>query len=170
MLEEVGPHERSFFAICQHEPETDEPGAIDLNRVGTVCRVETGLKLSEDNYHVVVHGLRRARLVDLDTSGPFLMATIAPEPAPPPPGAHPAAAVDRTLDALDRLVQASNIDEPPAPLVGDPEHLARTVAGVLDLSGADRQALLEAPAGAGRLELVIAHLEAAIERATQAES
>lgn len=155
---------RMVLLVTQRERDEENPGPNDLFQVGTVAVIMRMLKLPDERIRVLVQGVCRARLRELDMSGAFLTASVEPQLESPPLDQEGEAALEcealmRTVKkALERGVNlgknlpsevqviANNLD--------DPARLADLVASNLDLEPAQAQQVLEVIDPVERLRLV----------------
>lgn len=70
----------NVFLVAQKEMDTDEPTAEDLYAYGVVAEVKQVLRVSDELVKVLVEGKTRAKLLGLDGSGSFLLASVRPAP------------------------------------------------------------------------------------------
>ena len=75
-VEKAMVSDQKVFLVTQRQPEVVEPGLPDLYQVGTIALVKQMVKLPGGNIRVMVEGLKRAELLDLDREDPMLMARI----------------------------------------------------------------------------------------------
>src|SRR6185436_4417686 len=66
---------KRIFLVTQRDPKVDEPGRADLSDMGVVAKVIQNLKLPNGNVKVMVEGVQRAKLLDVDESGDGTTAT-----------------------------------------------------------------------------------------------
>ncbi|MCK5376606.1 MAG: LON peptidase substrate-binding domain-containing protein, partial [Acidobacteria bacterium] len=71
------PDKRIFLAT-QRDPKVDDPGEADIYPLGVVARVVQHLQLASGNIKVMVEGLSRAHLVDLEVEEDCLIARVEP--------------------------------------------------------------------------------------------
>ncbi|MBC5996994.1 endopeptidase La [Romboutsia ilealis] len=64
------------FLTSQKEAETDEPTEDDFYHVGTICKVKQMIKLPGDTVRVLVEGISRGRVKELNQESGFFKATI----------------------------------------------------------------------------------------------
>ncbi len=64
------------FLTSQKEAETDEPTEDDFYHVGTICKVKQMIKLPGDTVRVLVEGISRGRVKEIDQESGFFKATI----------------------------------------------------------------------------------------------
>ena len=75
-VEKAMVSDQKVFLVTQRQPEVVEPGLPDLYQVGTIALVKQMVKLPGGNIRVMVEGLKRAELLDLEGEDPMLMARI----------------------------------------------------------------------------------------------
>ena len=68
--------ERQIGVLAQRDASVDEPGEIDLYRIGTVANVVRYLTGKDGSHHVVSQGEQRFRVVEFLHGWPFLVARI----------------------------------------------------------------------------------------------
>jgi ATP-dependent Lon protease len=165
-LEEVMVDDKQILLIAQRNPSDDDPGTDDIYRIGTIASVLQLLKLPDGTVKVLVEGVRRARVTDYVPNPNFFQAQI--EPMAEELGR------EEELEALMRSVATQfeqyvklNKKVPAEVLVmvnqiEDAAKLADTVAAHLSVKIAEKQALLEMPRIADRLEKSYSLMEAEI--------
>ncbi|MGK2933765.1 MAG: endopeptidase La [Gemmatimonadaceae bacterium] len=72
--------DKHIFLVAQKNPETQEPGADDLYRVGVIARVLQVARVPNGTTKVLVEGIARARVKRFGRPGKRLQATIEPFP------------------------------------------------------------------------------------------
>lgn len=70
----------NVFLVTQKEMGTDEPATEDLYAYGVVAEVKQVLRVSDELVKVLVEGKTRAKMLGLDGSGSFLLASVRPAP------------------------------------------------------------------------------------------
>lgn len=70
----------NVFLVTQKEMGTDEPAAEDLYAYGVVAEVKQVLRVSDELVKVLVEGKTRAKMLGLNGSGSFLLASVRPAP------------------------------------------------------------------------------------------
>ena len=68
--------DKSIFLVAQLDPKVDEPERQDMYDVGVVAQVVQNLKLPNGNVKVMVEGVQRARLVELEEEAGTLFAQV----------------------------------------------------------------------------------------------
>lgn len=70
----------NVFLVTQRKMEMDDPGQEDLFPYGVVAEVKQVLRVSDELVKVLVEGKYRARLLELDSTGKFLVSSVRPAP------------------------------------------------------------------------------------------
>ena len=75
-LDEAMLGDELVFLTSQKEAETDEPTEDDFYHVGTICKIKQMIKLPGDTVRVLVEGISRGRVKEIDQESGFFKATI----------------------------------------------------------------------------------------------
>ncbi|HEX5754866.1 MAG TPA: LON peptidase substrate-binding domain-containing protein, partial [Arenimonas sp.] len=152
--------DKQILLIAQTSPETDDPGADDLYRMGTLAQVLQLLKLPDGTIKVLVEGVSR---VSVDGFGEREGALTATGEEVESQSGMPERELDVTARSLMSLFEQyvkTNRKLPPELLttlsgIDDPSRLADTIAAHLGTRLADKQRLLETLEVGERLEILI---------------
>lgn len=68
--------EQKVFLVAQRELSIEEPGQKDVYEIGTIATIKQIAKMSKDMYRVLVTGQKRARLIEISATNPFLQAEV----------------------------------------------------------------------------------------------
>jgi ATP-dependent Lon protease len=68
--------EKTIFLVAQLDPKVDEPAREDMYDMGVVAQVVQNLRLPNGNVKVMVEGLHRARLIELEEETGTLFAEV----------------------------------------------------------------------------------------------
>ncbi len=79
-LENAMKGDQNILLIPQRDMLCDDPGLADLYTIGTVAKVKQVLKTHGDNLRVLVSGLCRARIADLEQTEPHLYGQVVAVP------------------------------------------------------------------------------------------
>ena len=79
---------QQLFLVTQRDILVDDPGKDDLYEMGTIARVKQILKIPGDSMRVLVEGMARAELQELDTSGACLFGRVQTVTEPEVSGMH----------------------------------------------------------------------------------
>ncbi|WP_020650100.1 endopeptidase La [Solimonas variicoloris] len=162
--------DKRILLVAQRTADTDEPGADDLYRVGTLASILQMLKLPDGTVKVLVEGVHRARISNFDLSGAFVTAECQQLPDD-----KLATTDDKEVDAATRSLLAqfeayAKLNKKiPAELLpslasmDSPGRLADTIAAHLNLKLEDKQEVLEIDDAKARLEHVMRQLESEID-------
>lgn len=72
LIKEAANADKNIAIVTQREAETDEPTEADIYRVGTSARILKVVKISNDNFSVIIQGQERIRLRSVTQEQPFL--------------------------------------------------------------------------------------------------
>ncbi len=155
-LLELPEQQRTFGIVAIREGyEVGSHGMQSAHRVGCEAHLAAVRSHSDGRYDIGVIGRRRLRLLDMDTSGAYLVGQV--EYLDEPEGPAPGLAVERALRVFAayraNLVQAHGDgpgdDHPRPPLM-----LSYSLAGAVALTLRERQELLEAESASARLTML----------------
>jgi ATP-dependent Lon protease len=166
-LDQAMAGNREILLVAQTQPDIDEPSAKDLYEIGTVATILQLLKLPDGTVKVLMEGVKRARLSNLEVGNIF-----SAEAEDLPEGGE---SDRRELDVLTRSVMSRfeqyvklNKKIPPEILtslsgIDSPSRLADTVAAQMTLKLSEKQKVLEISAVRQRLEHVLGLIDAEID-------
>ncbi len=67
---------QKIFLVTQKNPQVENPVKEDLYCMGTIAHIKQVVKMPKDGLRVLVEGVERAELIDLDEDKPYLMTKI----------------------------------------------------------------------------------------------
>jgi len=159
--------QRRVGFVLQKDSQSDDPGAADLNRVGTVASIARFVTGQDGVHHLIVQGEERFELQEMVQTEPYLKAKVIFRADLKEPSREIEARGmylrERALEAVRLLPQA------PAELLNtiqsleSPAQLADLVTSFMDLSSTEKQQILEVFELSDRLDRVIALLSKRIE-------
>lgn len=76
-VEQAMLKDQKILVITQKDPESGEPEAKDLYRIGTIAVIKQVIKLPKNIFRVLVEGMERAELLELDDTQGYLSAEVA---------------------------------------------------------------------------------------------
>jgi len=164
MAMEAGKH---ILLVAQKQAAKDDPGAEDLNEIGTIATVLQMLKLPDGTVKVLVEGTQRARIDTVEDRGEYLVARAQPM-AGDPGSANEVEAMRRALLAqFDQYVKL-NKKIPPEILtsmsgIDEGGRLADAIAAHLPLKLEQKQHILEMGEVGKRLEHLLGVLEGEVD-------
>ena len=166
-LDEALKLDKQILLVAQKQAEIDDPKPRDLYLVGTLATILQMLKLPDGTVKVLVEGISRARLRDIQ-AGEFFSAVI--ESLTDVENYD-----EREMDVLMRSIVSQfeqyvklNKKVPPEILtslagIDQPGRLGDTVAAHMSLKLADKQKVLEIQDVRARLEHILALIEGEME-------
>ena len=89
-LEAAMKADQMLLLIPQKDLSVDDPGLADLYAMGTVAKVKQVLKTQGENLRVLVTGIRRAKIMEMQQTAPYLSGIVESVPE------HPAANTTRS--------------------------------------------------------------------------
>ena len=162
-LEEVMQGDKQILLVAQKDEDIDEPGLNDFYRVGAVGNVLQMLKLPDGTVKVLVEGIVRVRLNDVEDTEEYFQAK--PEVFQEREGGvqETEALVRTVVTEFEEYVKL-NKKIPPEVLVSmaaidEPARLADTIASHLNLKLEEKQELLELDLVDDRLEKLYEFME-----------
>jgi ATP-dependent Lon protease len=158
---------KEILLVAQTQADVDEPAPKDLYSVGTIATILQLLKLPDGTVKVLVEGVKRARLSDLEIGDCF---TAEAEPLAEP-GSTDAREMDvLTRSVVERFQQYVKLNKkiPPEILtslsgIDSASRLADTVAMHMVLKLSEKQKILELVDARPRLEHVLGLIDAEID-------
>ncbi len=103
-IEAANDEDRVVLLVAQRDPETQEPAASNLYRVGVLARVRQLTRLGTGTVKVLVEGLARARVTRYIPTGAFLRAQVEPMPPLAADDADGEAHLRRALSLFEEYV------------------------------------------------------------------
>jgi Lon protease-like protein len=126
-----------------------------LHRVGCVVQMTAVVPDEGGRFDIEVVGRQRLRLLDIDTSGPFLVGDVELVPERTAKGSDATQEAARTLSTFKeyrrRLSELRGSDVLDGDLPRDPEYLSYSLAATCLLTLQERQSLLEVDSSLDRL-------------------
>jgi ATP-dependent Lon protease len=159
---------RRIFLVAQRDPKVDEPLRDDLFDLGVVARVVQNLKLPNGNIKVMVEGVQRAKLLDLEERDGTIWATLETYDVQYPIEDKIQLFMNRVLGAFEQYAKMSQHlafeGLMPTLKLDDPDRFADTLAAHLTVSTADKQGLLEILSPYERLQRLEDLLDVEVEK------
>ncbi|HEY7788385.1 MAG TPA: endopeptidase La, partial [Casimicrobiaceae bacterium] len=139
--------ERPIGVLLQNKPDVDEPGPDDLHWVGTSASVIRYITTPDGLHHAIARGLRRFRVLQFLDGYPFAVARVEfiedVEQVDAEIEGRARTLKERALEILQLLPQVPEEMVAALQSVEGPAHLADFIAGLMDISAEEKQALLE---------------------------
>ena len=165
-LRQTEDDDTNIALITQKNPSVEEPEADDVYTVGVIGKVLQMLKLPDGTLKVLVEGLERVRLQDIQDNGEFLQGSIVVLPDEHDDNPELPAIIRAVLSQFEEYVKLSKKIPPEVMAsvsqIDDYTKLADTIASHLSLKIADKQALLEGRTLSERFEMLLGFMDAEI--------
>ncbi|HEV8553513.1 MAG TPA: endopeptidase La [Casimicrobiaceae bacterium] len=139
--------QRPLGILLQSKPEVEEPGPDDLHWVGTTANVLRYITAPDGSHHAICKGAKRFRVLQFLEGYPFTVARVQiiedPEAVDADIEGRAHSLKERAIEILQLLPQVP--EEMVAALQGveGSARLADFIAGLMDISPEEKQALLE---------------------------
>src|SRR5688572_15840049 len=165
-LEEVVKSDRHILLATQIDATDDDPTTDAIYQVGTLASVLQLLKLPDGTVKVLVEGVSRARLKTYTRSDDFYEAEAEAlgddlgDKVEAEALARSVVAEFENYGKLNKKVSPEVVSA--VTQIDDPSKLADTIASHLAVKISDKQAILEIPTAAQRLEKVLGLMESEI--------
>ncbi|NLF53994.1 MAG: endopeptidase La, partial [Thauera phenolivorans] len=157
---EAGKH---ILLVAQKSAAKDEPAVEDLYSTGCVANILQMLKLPDGTIKVLVEGVQRARIDEVEDQKEYFDCKVTPVPLPAAEGTELEAMRRAIIAQFDQYVKLNKKIPPEilSSLAGIEEagRLADTIAAHLPLKLEQKQEVLEMFDAADRLEKLLSQLE-----------
>src|SRR5579871_6722006 len=159
--------QRPIGILMQRDPATEEPGPIDMHRMGTIANVVRYITAPDGGHHLICQGDQRFQVIEFLDGWPFLVARVLRIPEPSPTSAEIEARFlhlqSQAVEAIELLPQA-----PPELLTAiqsltSPVALADLTSAYMDIKPEEKQEILETVDVLARMEKVSGFLAQRIE-------
>ena len=162
LIDEALAGDRLLVTVAARDAEIEEPGPEDLYDVGTAVRILRMLKTEEGTQRLWVQGICRVRILEHESTEPYLRARVEELAEHVQPGLEVEALQRNVSTQFSQIAEGSSVipEAVRALVMGleDASALGDVVAANLGLSLADRQQLLEMTGVRERLERLSEHL------------
>lgn len=160
-LDQAMLEDELVFLTSQMEAEVDEPTTEDFYHVGTICKVKQVIKLPGDTVRVLVEGVSRGKVKEIDEEDGYFKAVVEEiiyDQENAEEDVEVEAFVRNVFDAFEEYINIGNRVSPEILVsLGDIENVDRfidTVAANIFLKAAQKQEILEEFDVVKRLELL----------------
>ncbi len=154
--------ERPIGVVLQREAGVEDPGPLDLHRVGTTANVLRYMTAPDGNHHLICQGQQRFRILEFVSGHPFLAARFELVDEPEGKGTEIEARFmllrERALEAVELLPQAPRELADTIRGIGSAGQLADMVASTMDISPSEKEEVLETFDLARRIDRVLEFL------------
>ena len=166
-LELAMASDKQVLLVAQKNASDDEPGVNDLFQIGTVATILQLIRLPDGTVKVLVEGLDRAKIKDVEFDGDHFRADttiLQPESVPEK---ESALLIRSLLSQFDQYVQLSKKIPPEVMTsissIDEPGRLVDTIASHMSLQLEEKQNLLELAGLQARIEHLMSLIEAEID-------
>jgi len=156
--------QRPLGVLLQSKPDADQPGPDDLHRVGTTANVLRYITGPDGTHHAVCQGVKRFRVLRFLDGYPFMAAQVEliaeTERTEPDIEGRAHSLKQRATEILQLLPQVPEDVVSALQGVEGSARLTDFIAGLMDISAEEKQALLETfdlKARLNNLLLLLAH-------------
>jgi ATP-dependent Lon protease len=167
-LEEALAADKKIFLATQHDASVDEPKPNEIYQVGTIVNIVQSLKLADGNIKVLVEGIERGKILNIDVAEGYMQAAVRTAKYTPPAAGVLDSAMQRVTTLFEqyvKLAQSLNYETMlGAVKMDDPSKLTDTIAANLQLSIEEKQELLEIFDPVDRLNRIADVLDIEIEK------
>lgn len=162
--------DRKIFLVTQKDILVENPTKKDLYTVGVVSEVRQVLKTPDGMTRVLVAGIYRAKLVEINSDEKYIISEISKMPVPKKP-AKDNVEIVALIRALKEKFEQYCMDMPRMPkemmasIMGenDPDKLFENIVFNIILSPYDKQQLLETTNSVVRLSMLLALVSREVE-------
>ena len=162
-LEDVMADDKEMLLVSQKDGDQDDPQPGDMHEIGTIGTVLQMLKLPDGTVKVLVEGQSRAQMLDYLDNANFFEASALPLAEDVQDGEELRALMRSAVSQFDGYVKLNRKIPPEVQAnvsqIDDPVKLADTIAGHLNITLDEKQALLEILSVSKRLETILGHME-----------
>jgi ATP-dependent Lon protease len=145
--QEAVRQQRPLGILLQSKPEVEEPAPEDLHWVGTTAAVLRYITAPDGTHHAICKGTRRFRVLQFLQGFPFAVAQVQfiddPETFDADIEGRAQSLKERAAEILQLLPQVPEEMLSALDAVQGPSRLADFIAGLMDISAEEKQALLE---------------------------
>jgi ATP-dependent Lon protease len=159
--------QRQVGILLQRAADVNDPGAIDMHRMGTVANIVRYITAPDGTNHVVCQGEQRFQIVEYLSGWPFLVARVLRIPEPDAKTSEIEARFvnlkAQTLEAIQLLPQVPQDLLAAIQSIEGPSELADLATAYMDVKPDDKQEILETVDITARMDKVSRQLAHRIE-------
>ena len=166
-LEEAMSTDKQVLLVAQKNASDDDPEAQQLFDIGTIATILQLIRLPDGTVKVLVEGLERAQITEIDEKSDYLVAEARLLIADGMSEQEASALIRSLLSQFDQYVQLSKKIPPEVMTsissIDDPGRLVDTISSHMALQLTEKQNLLELSSLKERLEHLMALIESEID-------
>jgi ATP-dependent Lon protease len=148
--------EKTLIVITQRDAATDQPAPADLYAIGSRAVIKK-MARTEQSIDLLVQGLERVQLVNIEQTEPYLRAQVQVAPVLEEEGTEVEALHRTVIEQARRIMELAQAEAPVTQLLAQadtPLRLVYLLGSLLGLEVAKEQALLEANTQTDALRLM----------------
>jgi ATP-dependent Lon protease len=150
--------EKTLVVVAQRDASVEQPTASDLYTVGTKAVIKR-LVRSNNTIELLVQGIERVSIIDMEKTEPYLAARVRPLPLPDDTGPEVEALHRSVLELAGKMMEIAQPENPItigqlAAQAPDPLVLAFLLASMVGLDVVKEQQMLETTSRAEGLRLL----------------
>ena len=151
LIKDANNGDKVIGVVSQKDQNTEDPGAKDINHIGTVARILRVLKMPDGNTTVIIQGKKRFAIKAVVAEVPYIKASVeeTPEQRPEADSKEFLAIIDSIKElALQIIKNNPNLPSEASFAIKNIESnsfLINFVCSNLSVSHKEKQALLETP-------------------------
>ncbi|MEE2777017.1 MAG: endopeptidase La [Acidobacteriota bacterium] len=143
----LGRSDRCIFLVTQRDPKVDDPSGEDLFEIGSIARVVQNLKLPNGNVKVMVEGVRRGKLLELEEMEGSFDSDVETYTIDYPVGEKVQMYMSKVLNSFEQYAKMSHhmgYENLISTLkLEDPDHFCDVLAAHVMVSTQEKQGILE---------------------------
>jgi ATP-dependent Lon protease len=149
LIDDVVGGDRLLAAVLQKDSSLENAGPNDLHEYGCAAKVLRMLKLPDETVRILVQGLKRIRIVRIESEQPYLVARVAPMEDQVESSIGLSALARNASNIFQQIISLSSaLPEELKVVVSnleDPAKLSDLIASNLNIPNSEKQHLLEMP-------------------------
>ncbi len=164
LIQDVYRGNRTLGVVSQKDSEIEEPGAEDLNKVGTIATIIRMLRMPDGSTTAVIQGKKRFELLEMARTEPYFTARVKEfaEQRPEKGDKEFEALVSSLKDLATNIIKASPHIPTEAGFaiknIDSPSFLVNFISSNMNAEVAEKQRMLEVADLRERANLLLAHL------------
>lgn len=164
LIQEVYRGNRTLGVVSQKDPDIEEPGADDLNKVGTIANIIRMLRMPDGSTTAVIQGKKRFELLEMVRTEPYFTARVKEfaEQRPEKGDKKFEALVSSLKDLATNIIKASPHIPTEAGFaiknIDSPSFLVNFISSNMNAEVAEKQRMLEVADLRERANLLLANL------------
>ncbi len=147
-LDEAAKTNNIIFLLSQKDENLEEVNENDLYRVGTIAKIKQSMKLKDGNVRILIEGISRAEVLDIEQMSPYISATIREYEEIPFADSNAEMLLKKAKEIFGTYIEHSGKVAPEIIFgingVNKPGQFADLIAANIEAETKDKQEILEA--------------------------